>query len=49
MQNSEKNAFIQQFYAKLFKLDLKADCGDREDKWVKHMIMAHFLFEKTFR
>ena len=42
----KKTESLEQFYADLVELASWADCGDREDEWVRDMFTAHMHNEK---
>ena len=37
---------LEQFHSDLVELASRADCGDREDEWVRDMLTAHMNNEK---
>ena len=45
-RKQKKSASLEQFHADLIELASRADCGDREDEWVRHMFTAHLNNEK---
>ena len=45
-RKQKKTESLEQFYADLVELASRADCGDREDEWVRDMITAHMKNEK---
>ena len=42
----KKTESLEQFYADLVEFASNADCGDREDEWVRDMFTAHMQNEK---
>ena len=45
-RKQKKTENLEQFHADLVKLASRADCGDREDEWVRDMFTAHMHNEK---
>ena len=45
-RKQRKNETLEQFYADLVELASRADCGDKEDEWVRDMFTAHMDNEK---
>ena len=45
-RKQKKSESLEQFHADLVELASRADCGDREDEWVKDMFTAHMNNEK---
>ena len=48
-RKQKKKESLEQFHADLVELASRADCGDREIKWVRNMFTAHMNNEKNFR
>ena len=42
----KKSESLEQFHADLVELASRADCGDREDEWVRDMFAAHMNNDK---
>ena len=45
-RKQKKSESLEQFHADLVELASRADCGDREDEWVRDMFTAHMSNEK---
>ena len=45
-RKQKKTESLEQFHADLVELTSRADCGDREDDWVRDMLTAHIQNEK---
>ena len=45
-RKQRKNETLEQFHADLVELASRADCGDRENEWVRDMFTAHKNNEK---
>ena len=45
-RKQKKTESLEQFHADLVELALRADCGDREDEWVREMFTAHMNNDK---
>ena len=45
-RKQKKSESLEQFQADLVELASRADCGDREDEWVRDMFTAHVHNEK---
>ena len=45
-RKQKKTESLEQFHADLVELASRADCGDREDEWVRDMFTAHMNNEK---
>ena len=46
-RKQKKTESFEQFHADLIELALRADCGDREDEWVRDMFTAHLHNKKV--
>ena len=46
-RKQKKSESLEQFHADSVELASRADCGDREDKWVRDMFTAHMNHEKN--
>ena len=46
LQKTEETESLEQFHADLVELGFRADCGDREDEWLRDMFTAHMNNEK---
>ena len=45
-RKQRKNETLEQFHADLVELASRADCGDKENEWVRDMFTAHMNIEK---
>ena len=45
-RKQKKSESLEQFHADSIELASRADCGDREDEWVKDMLAAHMSNKK---
>ena len=45
-RKQKKNESLEHFHSDLVELALRADCGDREEEWVRDMFTAHMNNEK---
>ena len=45
-RKQKKSESLEQFHADLVELASRADCGDREDEWVRYMFTSHMQNEK---
>ena len=45
-RKQKKNESLEQFHADLVELASRADCGNREDEWVRDLFTAHMNNEK---
>ena len=45
-RKQKKSQSLELFHADLVELASRADCGDREDEWVRDMFTAHMSNEK---
>ena len=45
-QKQKKAESLEQFHADIVELASRADCGDREDDWVRVMFTAHMSNKK---
>ena len=45
-RKQKKNESLEQFHSDLVELASRAECGDREDEWVRDMFTAHMNKEK---
>ena len=46
-RKQKKTESLEQFHSDLVELASRADCGDREDKWVREIFTAHMNNDKT--
>ena len=46
-RKQRKNETLEQFHADLVELALRADCGLKEDEWIRDMFTAHMNNEKS--
>ena len=46
-EKKRKNETLEQFHADLVELASRADCGDREEEWVRNVFTAHMNNEKS--
>ena len=45
-RKQKKSESLEQFHADLVELASRADCGDREDRWVRKMFTAHMNIKR---
>ena len=45
-RKQKKTERLEQFHSDLVELPSRADCGDREDEWVRYMFTAHMNNDK---
>ena len=48
-RKQKKTQSLEQFHADLVELASRADCGDREDEWVRDMFAAHMYNDQNCR